>query len=202
MTDDIDQALRRALSARRPPDHMQDEASQERYISEIARLIDFDAPGEHRAVWVARLVERLGWAPPVTWRAALTADAAVYLDQEPRQPEPRKPDPRNKISPTDGAFDLFVRRIQKGEPVAEHLLFSTFANRALKQRLIEYEDLKRYQIAAAYRRREVYGDDDAAQFLRERVPALADGLAKTWARERAAKEAAERNEDASAEDWA
>lgn len=168
----VDGAIRTALKMRRPPQHLADDASQEDMIRQIVAIVSKRAPKVDVTPWIGEVIEAAmikgkghAWPSLDIWARASGA-AASQVDTQ-AGPE---------LSATEASFRVFVDRIQNQRAVGEPMLFSAFADRALRDGLIRLEDLRRYQRAAFDVRKKVWGEASAFRWLDEKSPALAELL--------------------------
>jgi len=172
MTQVVDGAIRTALKMRKPPQHLADDAAQEDMIRQIVAIVSKRAPKVDVTPWVGEVIEAAmikgkghTWPSLDIWARA--SGAAATQGETRAGPE---------LSATEASFRVFVNHIQNQRAVAEPMLFSAFADRALRDGLIRFEDLRRYQRAAFDARRKFYGDASAFKWLDEKNEALAHEL--------------------------
>lgn len=180
----IEQRIRDFLKLRKPPQHLTgDHAALEALIAQIVKIVEDRKPADNVEAWVGEVIERAmikqkgsAWPSADVWAIAVGAAS---------QRATRAHKPPTDMSGTERAYQALVRAIQNDQPVAEPMLFSRLAERALREGLISFGDLRAYQRSAFIARREFYGAPAAFKWLDEMNPALAQDM-------RDQREAAER----------
>jgi hypothetical protein len=170
MTDHIEAQIGGWLDARKAPNGLTDE-QRAALRSDIIDTVRRGAPsGPELAEWLGQVLEGVilrqksaTWPMPDVWGNVVGSLGGA-----------RRAQPVEATSPSEGAFLTFVKRMNAGEAVSEHDLFSQHVcGRALRERLVRYETVLEYTRATFRDRCYVYSPEKAMEWLKKRNPKLA-----------------------------
>lgn len=169
MTDIFEARVGAWLDGRKPPNGLTDE-QRANLRADIIDVVRKKAPDRDVDAWLGQVLERVilaqksgVWPGPQVWAYAIGGIAKK--DAAPQSTE---------MSMAQRSFEVFVKRINAGDPVGERELFSEkVAGRALREQRVSLDDVRRYQRACFFRNRDAYGEEAAFKWLDELAPKLA-----------------------------
>jgi hypothetical protein len=164
----IEARIRKFLSTRAEPRHLETEEIREDVIGQIVALVERSAPEHDRESWLGQVIEKAmikqkgnAWPSLDVWAIAL--GGVKYTPAE-------APATIDRNSQTFGDI-IFATRIQQRLPVGEYELWSARVDRCLAEGRISLHDVRAYRTAAFKAKRKVYGDS-AIKWLAEKDPAM------------------------------